>query len=192
MYSDGLTIILIRHAEPVRPEDGKLAEGERPLTERGHRDAAELARVLSGVPAQAVVSSPYLRAIQTVTPLARQLGIAVEVIDDLRERLLSPEDNLRDWKKHLERTWREFDYALPGGESSAVAQTRAMAVLAELSRRYRSGTLVAGSHGNLISLALNAIRPEVNFDFWAAMPMPAVYRLEFSGGRFAVIEGPGF
>jgi 2,3-bisphosphoglycerate-dependent phosphoglycerate mutase len=190
MGNDRLRIILVRHAEPIRPGDGKLAEGERPLTERGHRDAAELARTLSGVATQAVVSSPYVRAIQTVTPLARRLGIAVEVMADLRERLLSPQDNLPDWRAHLERTWREFDYALPGGESSATAQARVMAVLAELSRR--SGTLVVGSHGNLISLALKAIRPEVNFDFWAAMPMPAVYRLEFSGGRFAVIEGPGF
>ena len=58
--------------------------------------------------------------------------------------------------------------------------------------RHPSGTLVLGSHGNLIGLALHAFEPGVDFEFWAAMPMPAVYRLEFAGGGWRVIEGPGF
>ena len=45
------------------------------------------------------------------------------------------------------------------------------------------------SHGNLIALALHAIAPEqVDFEFWAAMPTPAVYVLPGDG----TVSGPGF
>lgn len=196
MSNGRLTVLLVRHAEPVRPGQGNFAEHQRPLTGRGHRDAAALAESLAASLADAgvsaVISSPYLRAIQTVEPIARRLGIEIEVVDDLRERLLSPADDLPDWRQHLERSWRDFDHALPGGESSRTAQARILAVLDNLKIRHPSGTLVLGSHGNLIGLALQAFEPKVNFEFWAAIPMPAVYRLEFVGGRWRVVEGPGF
>jgi hypothetical protein len=45
-------------------------------------------------------------------------------------------------------------------------------------------------HGNLIALALNAFVPSIGFDFWAAIPLPAVYRIEFAQDRVGV-AGPG-
>jgi 2,3-bisphosphoglycerate-dependent phosphoglycerate mutase len=196
MSDERVSVLLVRHAEPVRPGQGNFAENERPLTERGHRDAAELAESLASGLAdarvRAVISSPYLRAIQTVEPIARRLGIEVEIVGDFRERLLSPSDDLPDWRKHLERSWRDFDHALPGGESGRAAQARILSVFENLRMKFPSGTLVLGSHGNLIGLALNAFEPKVDFEFWAAIPMPAVYRLEFAGGRWRVVEGPGF
>ncbi len=193
MSDERLTIILIRHADPVRPGVGNFAENERPLTKRGCRDAAALAESLAAQLAdtgvRAVVSSPYLRAIQTVEPIARRLKIAIELVGDLRERVLSPSDDLPDWREHLQRSWQDFDYALPGGESGRVAQARILSVFDNARRRHSSGTLVFGSHGNLISLALAAFDPAVDFEFWAAMPMPAVYRLEFAGDRWRLHQG---
>jgi hypothetical protein len=47
---------------------------------------------------------------------------------------------------------------------------------------------VVASHGNLIALALHAIVPDqVDFEFWAAMPTPAVYVLPIDGP----VSGPG-
>jgi 2,3-bisphosphoglycerate-dependent phosphoglycerate mutase len=112
------------------------------------------------------------------------------LIEDLRERLLSPEA-LPDWRTQLQRCWRDFEYAPSGGESSAVAQARVVSVFEALRQRHRSGTVVVGSHGNLISLALHALEPKVDYDFWNAIPMPAVYRIEFRAGRGRVVSGPG-
>lgn len=48
----------------------------RPLSERGLVEAAALA---DGVPAaRRVISSPYLRCLQTVQPLASRLGVTIE------------------------------------------------------------------------------------------------------------------
>jgi 2,3-bisphosphoglycerate-dependent phosphoglycerate mutase len=187
-----LTIVLIRHSESMPPKDGEGAESERdrPLTERGMRDADALADSLAAIMPARVYSSPYRRAIQTVEPIARRHGLEVELIEDLRERLLSPAP-LPDWREHLERCWRDFDYAPDGGESSAIAQARVVAVFDSLRRRHREGIVVVGSHGNLISLALHVLEPRVNYDFWNAIPMPAVYRIEFRDGCGHIVSGPG-
>jgi 2,3-bisphosphoglycerate-dependent phosphoglycerate mutase len=106
----------------------------------------------------------------------------VQIVDDLRERLLSPHP-LDDWYADVRRTWEDFDHALPDGESSRVAQERADRVLTDLAGRHPGQTIVAASHGNLIALALARHDPAVGFDFWDAMPLPALYELELVTGE---------
>jgi 2,3-bisphosphoglycerate-dependent phosphoglycerate mutase len=193
MIHQHLTILVVRHAESVPPTSGVGTESERdrPLTERGLRDADFLAESLADMKPDKVFSSPYRRSIQTVSPLARKHGLSVELIEDLRERLLSS-DPLPDWKSQLKRCWRDFEYAPPGGETGKVAQARVLAVLEHLRIRYPSGLLVLGSHGNLISLAIAAFAPEVGFEFWEAMPTPAVYRVEYRDSGWHAVAGPNF
>jgi broad specificity phosphatase PhoE len=181
-------IVLVRHAEPVAATDRRYEQNDRPLAEPGRRDADRLADQLSAEPVAAIHSSPYPRALQTVEPLARRLRTEVGLVDDLRERLLSP-GALPDWRERLQRSWSDFGYRLAGGESSADAQRRVTAALASLRRRHPGGRIVAASHGNLVALALHAIAPDqVDFAFWAAMPTPAVYLLGGDGS----VSGPGF
>jgi len=193
-----LTIVMVRHAEPVDFEgkhgvvhrSGPESEwNDRPLSVRGLRDATEMAETLCAEKPIAIYSSPYRRARQTIEPLATLAGLSIVTIDDLRERLLSP--NLSDdYREHARRAWEDFDYALEGGESSREAQRRVMQVLDELRNRHPKGIVVLASHGNLIALALNAITRHVGHDFQAAMPVPAVYRLRFADGAWQA-EGPG-
>ena len=101
----------------------------------------------------------------------------VEIVPDLRERLLSP-GGVPGWEAHVRRGWSDLDYALPGGESSRAVQVRVGAALHELAAGHQGATIAAASHGNLIALALRAHDPTIGFDFWRAMPMPAVYPLD--------------
>jgi 2,3-bisphosphoglycerate-dependent phosphoglycerate mutase len=176
-----LRIMLVRHAEPVLPAPG-LGEYDRPLTAAGRQAAAALAPTFPAV--DAIYASPYPRALETVAPLADQRGLRVEIIDDLRERLLSPVA-LADWRAELARTWADFDHAPAGGETSRTAQRRVIAVLETLRARHATGTLALGSHGNLIALALHALDPRIDFAFWSAMPMPAVYTIEHDGSAWS-------
>jgi 2,3-bisphosphoglycerate-dependent phosphoglycerate mutase len=157
---------------------------DRPLSDKGIRAAEELAVTLAAERPIAIYSSPYRRAIQTVEPLADRVGIAIQIVEDLRERLLG--SHLSDgWQHHMSRAWENFDYALEGGESSREAQRRVLSVLDDLRSRHRAGTIVAASHGNLIALALNAIVPTVNHNFWRSMRLPDVYRLEWVDSHLA-------
>ena len=180
--------MLVRHAEAVAPSDPRYEENDRPLTDAGRRDAERLAGELAAEAADAIYSSPYPRAVQTVEPFARRVGSEISLVDDLRERLLSP-GALPDWREHLQRAWTDFGYALEGGESSAEAQRRVTEVLGMLQGRHIGSRIVVASHGNLIALALHSMMPDqVDFEFWAAMPTPAVYVLPGDG----TFSGPGF
>jgi phosphohistidine phosphatase len=72
---------LLRHAEAEDFEAWQGADKERPLTEKGSRQAERLARHLAGIgyAIDAVVSSPKRRAVQTAQPLATALGLEVAV-----------------------------------------------------------------------------------------------------------------
>lgn len=67
-------LILVRHAKASK-DDPRLADAERPLTERGERDAAETGRRLAkrGPHPDCVVTSPARRALETAKLIAREL-----------------------------------------------------------------------------------------------------------------------
>lgn len=183
-----MTIVLVRHAEPVARGDPRYEDNERPLSKTGARQAAALAEQLAGSGVAALYTSPYPRARETVEPLAQRLGLAPIVVDDLRERFLG-DGPLPDWLDHVRRSWSDVAYAPPGGESSEAAERRVRRVLETVAERHRGSVAVIASHGNLIALALRSIAPAaVDFAFWQAMPMPAVYTLDDAGG----VTGPGF
>jgi 2,3-bisphosphoglycerate-dependent phosphoglycerate mutase len=187
-----LDVLLIRHAEPVAIGTPDIEDDDRPLTDAGRSAAQELAAELDGWEITAIYSSPYARALETVTVLAERRGIGVQLIDDLRERRLSLEPH-DEWRDSLQRSWSDADFALPGAESGRDAQRRAVAILDLLRVRHPDGgRLVIGSHGNLISLILQALEPDVGYDFHMAMPMPALYRLTHDGLRWRVMGGHGF
>lgn len=187
-----LTVLLVRHAEPIPPFTPGYADDDRPLTDAGRTAAAELATELEAYEVTAIYCSPYQRAVETVESLARRRGLDVQVLDDLRERRLSVEP-LDDWRATLERAWTDADFAPPGGETGRQAQRRALGALDLLrSRHPDGGRLVLGCHGNLISLILQSLEPRVDFAFHMAMPMPALYRLTHDGLRWRVIGGHGF
>ncbi|MCA1569932.1 MAG: histidine phosphatase family protein [Chloroflexi bacterium] len=184
-----LDVLLVRHAEPVPIGTPAVEEDDRPLTDAGRAAASELAAELDGHEVTAVYSSPYARALETVELLAERRGLAVQVLADLRERRLSAA--LHDgWRATLEQAWTDADFAAPGGESGRTAQRRAMDTLDLLRTRHPDGgRLVLGSHGNLISLMLQALEPAVDFTFHMAMPTPALYRLSHDGLRWRITGG---
>lgn len=183
-----LTVLLVRHAEPIAPGTPGFDEFTRPLTEKGLRDAHELCERHASTGIDAAYSSPYLRARQTIEPIALARAIAIDTIDDLRERTYVLGE-LADWRTHLRRSWQDFDYAPPGGESGRVAQARIVRVLETIAMRHTAGTVIVASHGNLIALALHAMMPDVvDYVFWESIPMPAVFTLVREGVRWHWVE----
>ena len=174
-------VLLIRHAESAPSDD--LPEPDWPLSDTGLRQAEQLAGRLDGQPIDAVYASPYRRATATIEPLARLRGLAIEVANDLRERTLA-EGPLDDWLGHLQRSWEDRSYKLPGGESAAECQGRVIASLRDIAERHPGQSIVACSHGNALSLFLNSIEPAFGFENWRAMPNPALYQLRYREGTW--------
>ena len=80
-----MIVYLIRHASAGKRSKWSGDDRLRPLDERGWRQAEALVEQLDGRELDRIVSSPYLRCVQTVKPLARALGLEVERDDVLAE-----------------------------------------------------------------------------------------------------------
>jgi phosphohistidine phosphatase SixA len=81
-----MIVYLLRHAraghrETWEGDDDRL----RPLDERGRRQAEALVDQLAGRELARIVSSPYVRCVQTVGPLAEARGLQLEEDEALAE-----------------------------------------------------------------------------------------------------------
>jgi phosphohistidine phosphatase SixA len=70
--------ILARHASAGRREEWGGSDRLRPLDDRGRRQSEGLVAALAGYPVERILSSPYVRCIETVLPVAEQRGLVVE------------------------------------------------------------------------------------------------------------------
>jgi phosphohistidine phosphatase SixA len=83
-----LALFLVRHAKAGSRQRWAGDDVLRPLSNRGARQAKALVALLEpyGVGnVRRVVSSPYVRCVETVAPLAEQLGLKIEVVEELAE-----------------------------------------------------------------------------------------------------------
>lgn len=78
-------LLLVRHAKAGERERWAGPDRLRPLSKKGAAQAALLADQLAGRAVSRVVSSPYVRCVQTVEPLAGRLGLGVEESEGLAE-----------------------------------------------------------------------------------------------------------
>jgi 8-oxo-(d)GTP phosphatase len=82
-------LALVRHAIAEDRQGWRGDDARRPLTARGRTQSLRLAdlleRMLDGVTLVALRSSPALRCVQTLEPLAERVGAALEIDQGLME-----------------------------------------------------------------------------------------------------------
>ncbi|MBB6454620.1 2,3-bisphosphoglycerate-dependent phosphoglycerate mutase [Salirhabdus euzebyi] len=168
-------IYLVRHCE-AEGQDSKA-----PLTAKGFHDSLQLVEFFKGYPIERVISSPYTRAEQTITPLAKALNKNVELDVRLQERVLSS-SNLPSWQEKLEQSFEDLDLKFDGGESSREAMVRANSVIEEV---YHSGAnhIIIVSHGNLLALVIKYFCHSFGFEQWKNMSNPDVFQLHLNNNE---------
>ena len=79
-------LLVARHGQATQGPDHVWTPDD-PLTELGHRQAADLAAHVAGLrrPPTRIVASPFLRAQQTAAPCAEALGLPIETDPRLAE-----------------------------------------------------------------------------------------------------------
>jgi 8-oxo-dGTP diphosphatase len=78
-------LFLVRHAKAGSRRAWAGDDELRPLSKRGRTQARALAKRLVGENVGRIVSSPYVRCVETVTPLGEKIGVEVERSDALAE-----------------------------------------------------------------------------------------------------------
>lgn len=148
-----MTLLIIRHGETPLNVARVMQPADTPLSERGHAQAAALARRLQAgqpVAPAGIVSSDLPRALQTAEAIARACGLPVLTTPLLHER------NFGDLRGRLYDSLG-FDPlastdAPPGGESQADFSARCSAAWVWLMDRQRAlgGPLAVVTHGLVI------------------------------------------
>jgi 2,3-bisphosphoglycerate-dependent phosphoglycerate mutase len=176
------TFYFVRHAHADWTPDEN-----RPLSARGRDDADIVTEILGQYPIRAIYSSPFLRARETIMPLARRLDLPVHIEPGLRERRLGNNPS-GDFPAAVEATWVDPSFTYPEGESNAVAQRRGMAVLRRLQKQYMSEHIVLSTHGNIMALIMQSVDPSVDIAFWKSLTMPDIYTISFHQDGKAVMS----
>ena len=150
------TVYFIRHAEPNYENHDDLS---RELSPKGLQSSKELVNSFAGIQIDAFYSSPYLRAVDTIKPLADSRGRSIHLIPDFRERKIT-NHWIEDFTGFTEKQWADFHYHLPGGESLFMVQERNIRALEDLLQAHPDQTILIGTHGTALSTIINYYKPD--------------------------------
>ncbi|MEQ1874501.1 MAG: phosphoglycerate mutase family protein [Ilumatobacteraceae bacterium] len=78
-------LFLVRHAKAGNRSEWDGDDSTRPLTGKGRRQSIAIAERVAPLATGSLVSSPSVRCVQTLEPLASRLGVATVVDDRLAE-----------------------------------------------------------------------------------------------------------
>ena len=177
------TVYFIRHAE----SDSSVRDGRlRPLTPKGKKDCVLVTNFLCDKKIDAVLSSPFKRAVDTVADFAEKYGFEIETVEDFRERKSDSDwDRENDFVPFIRRQWENFSYTLSDGECLAEVKRRNIAALNNALIRYKDKNIVIGTHGTALSTIINHYDGTYGFDDFMAMAkiMPWITIMRFENSR---------
>lgn len=198
-------IYLVRHGESeanaraAKGEDGNTAvmfdaQDGAPLTEKGKKQAENLAKELQNVHFDAIFSSDLIRAKNTAEAVAIERKLAVQATGLIRERELSRYANkINKTKKQIRLEMQKELEALdekdklaykhsPVMESAEESAIRLITFLREIAIAYSGKTVLVANHGNLIRSTLTKLG-------WASFDELPHESLENTG--YVVLESDG-
>jgi 8-oxo-dGTP diphosphatase len=80
-----VTVYLVRHAKAGDRHVWEGNDEDRPLSGRGRIQSRGLLKVLADAKFDRLLSSPYVRCMESLIPLAAQRGLAIEPVEALAE-----------------------------------------------------------------------------------------------------------
>ena len=159
------TIILVRHGRTHLTESKRISGrgGENPgLSDLGREDAHKVAKAISEIgnsgpwshltPISAIVSSPIKRTLDTAHIISNEVGLGVDVIENLAEI------SFGDWDGHTNeevkskwastfQDWQgSWTVAPPNGESLEQFDARVQGARREILKTYAGKTVAVVSH----------------------------------------------
>ena len=180
------TVYFIRHAEPNYDNHDDVL---RELSPKGLQSSKELVNSFAGIQIDAFYSSPYLRAMDTIKPLADSRGQTIHLIPDFQERKIT-DYWIEDFTGFTEKQWADFHYHLPGGESLSMVQERNIRALEDLLQAHPDQTILIGTHGTALSTIINYYKPDFQLaDFHRIKHIfPWIVQFEFQGSTCSSID----
>ena len=180
------TVYFVRHAEPNYDNHDDVS---RELSPKGLQSSKYLVNSFATIQIDAFCSSLYLRAMDTIKPLADSRGQIIHLIPDFRERKIT-DHWIEDFTGFTEKQWADFHYHLPGGESLSMVQERNIRALEDLLQAHPDQTILIGTHGTALSTIINYYKPDFQLaDFHRIKHIfPWIVQFEFQGSTCSTID----
>jgi broad specificity phosphatase PhoE/ribonuclease HI len=159
------TIILVRHGRTHLTESKRISGrgGENPgLSDLGREDAHQVAKALSEIgnsgpwshltPISAIVSSPIKRTLDTAHIISNEVGLGVDVIENLAEISFGDWDGHTNeevkskWASNFQDWQGSWTVAPPNGESLEDFDARVQDARREILEKYSGKTVAVVSH----------------------------------------------
>ena len=172
-------IYFVRHAQPNYDNHDDFS---RELSEKGLKDRKLATAFLEDKNIDMVLSSPYLRSVDTVKHFADKYDFEIKTIDDFRERKIDSVW-IEDFNGFCKKQWSDFSYKLSDGESLGEVQRRNIAALNQVLSAYKGNNIVVGSHGTALSTIVNYYDASFGFSDFERIRklMPWIVKFVFEG-----------
>lgn len=160
-------LVILRHAQ----SEANVARcyddtGTSPLSEFGKQQAQDIVEELKTEGVEVIISSPFVRTLQTIKPFAELVNIEIQTMEELRETGHGKFSNA-PWSELLaqdrEKMWQDFDYKFgETGESVNDLIVRTNEVLNTIKTKFPGKTVTIVSHGYPIRTLLTTLRGKLS------------------------------
>ena len=168
------TIILVRHGEcSANVEERFRGRVDFDLNELGREQAEQIGQALVKLRPAALYSSPLKRAVQSLEPAARQLGLDIAIEEGLNNVAFGSwegrkKSEIAREQPGLWHTWKTNpeDLSFPGMESLCEVGRRARAVVDRLVRAHAGETIALCTHRTVLKPLVPCILDMQRPWFW--------------------------
>lgn len=155
-------LYFVRHAQ----SDHTVTDAKtRPLTEKGLDDAKLLPGFFADVPVSRIFSSPYIRAVQTVLPLAHERKLSVIKDDRMREWMGGRPFKNELFESRMQEMFENEQSTNGGAESLKALKRRTQEFILHLLTRCPGETIVIATHALAMTAALKNYDDAVGYEF---------------------------
>lgn len=170
-------IYFIRHSL----KDRQIKKQDAPLSQEGQSLAKLLPAVFSDIAVDTIYSSPYIRSIDTVKPIAESKGLPIIIKDSLGERKVgtsvTPVDNFAVTQ------WNDFDFKLENGESLNEVKIRLLAALDDCLKQ-EDHVVIIGGHSTAFAVLFHTLTDgKFGYQEYKKMPSPGIFLGTFENGQ---------
>lgn len=167
--------ILIRHGKAEMQGEDHL----RKLDEDGIQQSKSICEKLEKMVNKniKIFSSPFVRAVDTIKPLAENLNKEIIMSEELKEINIGKSDTLT---KHeiIKKMWEDENFKVINGDSQIEKFNLMKEFLVHMFNSSRNEDVIIVTHGNLLGIILKFhFKREFGFDDWKIMSMPDLYEL---------------
>lgn len=167
--------ILIRHGKAEMDGEDHL----RKLDDEGILQAKSLCEKLEKMIKNdfKIFSSPFIRAVDTIKPLANKFNKEIVMAEELKEINIGKS---KEFSKHeiIKKMWENQSYKVENGDSQIDKFNNMKNFLEKMFSNSGDEDVIIVTHGNLLGIILKFyFKRNFNFNDWKVMSMPDLYEL---------------